>query len=90
MVMGTAAPRDVTCFCQFDKPSTAAVLNYLVDEGSSYRPTLLQITQAAKATSDTSAAPFLGGDTTIPQFRAATHGPVIRPRQDEYLVWGLF
>lgn len=87
MVTGTAAPGDVTCFCRIGEASKAAILSYLVEERSSYRLTFLQITRAAKALSETSAAPFLGRDTTLAQFRASSADAVSRPRQDKYPVW---
>jgi hypothetical protein len=90
MVTGSAAPGDVTCFCRIDEAAKAAILKYLVEEGSSYRPTFLQIKQAAKALSETSAAPFLGRDATLPQFRASSSDTVFRPEQDEHPVWYFF
>ncbi|OIW22277.1 hypothetical protein CONLIGDRAFT_564246, partial [Coniochaeta ligniaria NRRL 30616] len=90
IMTGTAGPGDVTCFCRINEAAKAAILNYLVEDGSSFRPTFLQITQAAKALSDMSAAPFLGMDATLPQFRAPSADTIFRPRQDEYPVWYFF
>ncbi|KAJ9148744.1 hypothetical protein NKR19_g5941 [Coniochaeta hoffmannii] len=58
MVTGIAVPGDVTCFCRIDEKAKAAIVNHLIEKRSSYRPTFLQITQAAKALSDMSSAPF--------------------------------
>jgi hypothetical protein len=90
MVTGTSGTDDVASFCRIDEAAKAAILSYLADEGSDFRPTFLQITQAGKALSETSAAPFLGMDTTLPQFLASNPDTIFHPTQDEYPVWYFF
>ena len=56
---------------------------------SSFTPTFIRLSKAAKALSSTSAYPTLGIDFTLPQFRPSK-GTTIYPKQDDYTVWYFF
>ncbi|KAH8899268.1 hypothetical protein GQ53DRAFT_741395 [Thozetella sp. PMI_491] len=86
-VMGGESDTGKADFARVDETAKIAILSYLAARGSAFRPTFVQITQAGKSLSSTCRAPFLGTDSTLPQFRLTHHAELIVPTQDEYPVW---
>jgi hypothetical protein len=74
-------------FCRVDHAGRSKIANYFAENDLGPNPTFLQLTLANKALSHESAAPTLGRDATLPQYRADSMNTDFKPSQDEYPVW---
>lgn len=77
-------------FCRVDGAGKAAIERWLLQRGSSHRPTFVRESLARKALSEMSIHPFLGIDATLPQHRLTTLRCIPEPQQNQYPVWYFF
>ena len=80
-----------TTFCEMDRLTRHRVSRYLAKNHPGFRPTFIRLAKAKKDLSADSITPFLGLETTLPQYRPHEYAPEqIKPAQAEYPVWYFF
>ena len=77
----------VTYFCRIDAAAKTTLLAHLAQTAPSFSPLIVSSSYARKDLCTNSTAPFLGKETTLPQFRLAHTDNIPRPAQNEYPVW---
>ena len=78
-------------FCELDALGRHRLLLWVAQYHPTFRPTIVRLAKAKKELCKSSIAPFLGIDTTLPQYRPNTEaGPTVKPSQEQYPVWYFF